>query len=88
MIYVIMITAMNTLPIYFKPILWSYYFSDCDPVKMKKTIISQSLNYGSTKHWKWIKSFYGQNEVLSIFSSLPKTEIKEKTKKLAELYFS
>ena len=79
---------MNTLPAYFKSILWSYYFADCDPVKMKNTIISQSLNYGSTLHWKWIKSFYGQKEVWSVFSSLPKTEIKEKNKKLAELYFT
>ena len=79
---------MNTLPAYFKSILWSYSFSKCDPLKMKKTIVSQSLNYGSTKHWEWIKSFYGPKEVYSIFSSLPKTEIKEKTKRLIELYFS
>ncbi|KKQ19037.1 MAG: hypothetical protein US45_C0061G0005 [Candidatus Nomurabacteria bacterium GW2011_GWA1_37_20] len=79
---------MNTLPVFFKPILWSYDFTSCNPRKMKKTIISQSLNYGSTLHWKWIKSFYGQKEVFLIFSSLPKTEIKEKTRKLAELYFS
>ena len=79
---------MKSLPAYFKPILWSYSFSECDPLKMKRTIVSQSLNYGSTLHWKWIKSFYGEKEVRSILSSLPETEIKEKTKKLVELYFN
>lgn len=79
---------MNTLPEYFKSILWSYSFEDCDPVKMKKTIISQSFNYGSILHWKWIKSFYGDKEIFAVLSSIPETEIHSKTKRLIEVGFN
>jgi hypothetical protein len=36
----------STLPQTFRPLLWSYDFSRIDPLKHKKTIIVQALNYG------------------------------------------
>ena len=62
------------LPLFFKPILWSYIFEKCDPQKMKRTIIVQALNYGNLSHWNWIRSYYGEEEIRNILSSLFETE--------------
>jgi uncharacterized protein DUF6922 len=40
----------STLPETFRPLLWSYDFSRIDPLKHKKTIILQALNYGTLAH--------------------------------------
>ncbi|MFH1677918.1 MAG: hypothetical protein ABH888_03850 [Patescibacteria group bacterium] len=76
------------LPSYFKPILWSYDFSKIMPVKNKKTIIVNSINYGNLKHWKWLIKFYGKNNIKKILTSIPATEIKPRSRRLASLIFS
>lgn len=75
------------LPAIFKPILWSYDFEKCDPVKMERTIISQAINYGTLDHWKWIRSFYGDEKIKKTLSFLPATEINLKSRLLAEVLF-
>ena len=75
------------LPLIFKPLLWSYNFEKCDPVKMEKTIIIQAIGYGSIEHWKWIRSFYGDSEIKGILSIVPVTEIRPKTRLLVETIF-
>ena len=47
------------LPPLFRPLLWSYDFSNIDADKHRKTIIVHALNYGTLKHWRWIKKHYG-----------------------------
>ena len=77
-----------TLPSIFKPILWSYDFDRCDPSTMKKTIIVQALKYGKLEHWQWIRSFYGDDTIRSVLSSIRETEIAKKTKPLVETVFN
>ena len=77
----------QTLPAFFKPILWSYVFEKCDPIKMKRTIIIQALNYGNLNHWNWIRSHYGDEEIKNVLSSILVTEIRPKTKNLVEIFF-
>jgi hypothetical protein len=79
---------MKTLPEFFKPILWSYDFSKINPFLLKNRIVSQSLNYGTIKHWKWLSSFYGKEVFLDIVRSIKDEEIKTKTKALLKVFLS
>lgn len=78
---------MSTIPVIFKPLLWSYNFDKCDPLKMKKTLIVQALSYGTLEHWRWIRNFYGDEEIRKVLAGIPETEIKSKTKPLIEAVF-
>lgn len=78
----------NKLPDYFKPILWSYNLKEVDSEKDKKTIIVNAINYGDLRHWRWLKENYGQEIVREILSTVPVTEIKLRTRRLASLIFS
>lgn len=54
---------------------------------MKKTLIVQALSYGTLEHWRWIRNFYGDEEIRKVLESIPATEIKSKTKPLIETVF-
>jgi hypothetical protein len=77
----------SQLPETFRPILWSYDFERLDPVKHRKTIIVQAINYGTLEHWRWLTQRYGRNEVRDLLSQVPVTEIKPRARRLAELMF-
>jgi hypothetical protein len=77
----------TTLPTMFKPLLWSYDFDRCDPDTMEKTVIKQTLNYGTMEHWRWISSFYGNQRIRDMLSRIRMGEINPKTRRLAELFF-
>ena len=73
------------LPLFFKPLFWSYKFSSINPQKNKKTIIINTINYGRWKHWLWIIKFYGRQEVKKIIEETPKTEFRAPALKLISL---
>lgn len=75
------------IPDIFKPILWSYDFEKIDPDKIKKTIIKQAFNYGNFEHWRWIKNFYGKDQIISVLKETPDA-IDKRTKALAYLIFN
>jgi hypothetical protein len=74
----------NTLPSYFKPILWSYSFKDIDPEKDKKPIIVNAINYGDLKHWRWLKKRY---QVADVLANISASELRDRSRKLAGLLF-
>jgi hypothetical protein len=76
------------LPANFRPLFWSYRFADLDPQTDKKTIIVQLINYGTLEHWRWLVWEYGPQEIQRTLESVPDTEIKTRTRKLASLIFS
>jgi len=78
---------MNTMPDSFKSVLWSYDFSSCDPWKMKNTIIKNTISYGNLEHWRWIKSFYGAENVKRALDDVSGTSIRSSARKLADLMF-
>jgi hypothetical protein len=78
---------MNKIPDYFKPILWSYDFSLCDPIKMKNTIIANAISYGNFEHWRWIKSFYGTEDVRKVLNNTSNLTIRPSVLRLADLMF-
>jgi len=77
----------DALPETFRPLLWSYDFSRIDPLKHKKTIIVQALNYGTLTHWRWLIQNYGREEVRDVLTHIPATEIKPRSLRLASLVF-
>jgi len=78
---------MNKLPKSFKPILWSYDFSSCDPIKMKNIIITNTISYGNLEHWRWIRSFYGVKKVKETLNTVSSSAIRPSARKLADLMF-
>lgn len=79
---------MNKLPLEFKNILWSYDFEKCDPAAMKKTIIVQTLKYGTLTHWKWIRSFYGDDTIREVLSGIRETELNKKSREFISAVFN
>ena len=77
----------STLPETFRPLLWSYDFSRIDPLKHKKTIILQALNYGTLAHWRWLVQSYGREGVRDVLTHVPASEIKPRSLRLASLVF-
>jgi|SRR2546426_776834 hypothetical protein len=74
----------NALPETFRPLLWSYDFARIDPLKHKKTIIVQALNYGTLAHWRWLVQSYGR-ELREVLTHVPASEIKPRSLRLASL---
>ncbi len=72
----------HALPETFRPLLWSYDFSRIDPLKHKKTIIVQALNYGTLAHWRWLVQNYGRDGVREVLMRVPETEIKPRSASL------
>ena len=81
-------TIKNHLPNFFKPLFWSYNFSQINPQKENKTVIIQTINYGDLDHWKWLVNYYGKNIVKKTLMELPATEIKPRTRDLLTLIFN
>jgi len=78
-------TKNLNLPLFFRPLLWSYNFSSIDSQKNKKTIILNTINYAGWKHWLWIIKFYGREGVKKIIEQTPKTEFRAPALKLISL---
>jgi hypothetical protein len=77
----------GTLPETFRPLLWSYDFARIDPLKHKKTIIVQALNYGTLAHWRWLVKSYGREGVRDVLTHVSASEIKPRSLRLASLVF-
>ncbi|MEK7471152.1 MAG: hypothetical protein AAB623_00685 [Patescibacteria group bacterium] len=78
---------MNKIPNNFKSILWSYDFEKCDPIKMKNTIITNTILYGNFEHWRWIKFFYGIPEVKKVLNNISVSAVRPSAIKLARMMF-
>ena len=73
------------LPESFRPLLWSYKFSEIDPEKHKKTIIVSVLNYGDLDQWRWLIKTYGKKQLKQIIESLPASEFRKPVAALLSL---
>jgi hypothetical protein len=74
-----------TLPETFRPLLWSYDFSRIDPLRHKKTIIVQVLNYGTLAQWRWLVESYGRDGIRGTLAHISASEIKPRSRRLASL---
>lgn len=78
---------ITTLPAYFQPILWSYKWGKISPIKHRQAIIVQAINYGDLRHWRWIKRYYGEEEVREVLRSISATELRVPARMLAGAVF-
>ncbi len=75
------------VPDFFRPILWSYDVRRLDPLRDRKTIIVQALNYGDLEHWRWLVATYGREGVTEVLHDLPATELRPRVLRLVMLVF-
>jgi len=75
----------SKLPSFFKPLFWSYNFSSVDPLRDKRRIIINTINFGRWKHWLWLIKFYGTGEIKKIIKNTPETEFRQPALKLISL---
>lgn len=66
------------LPNDFKPLLWSYKFSEIDPKKDKRTIIVNTLNYGNWQQWQWLVKRYGRRYIKEFLINTPMSEFRQR----------
>lgn len=78
----------GSLPEFFRPLFWSYNFDSVDPVRHKKMIIINTLNYGDLRHWRWIADHYGRDAVKEILKEVGSSEIRARSGRLAEIIFN
>ena len=76
-----------TLPETFRPLLWSHDFARIDPLRHKKTIVVQALNYGTLDQWRWLIRSYGREGVREVLAQITASEIKPRSLGLAALVF-
>lgn len=79
--------AGKNLPVFFKPLLWSYDFARINPNNNQKLIITQAINYGDLKHWRWISRYYGGGKVIKILKTIPAAAIRPQALRLASTLF-
>jgi hypothetical protein len=60
-----------TIPLSFKPLLWSADFSQLDLQKNRKYIIHQLLNYGDLDAFAWLKRTYSLPALQATFIHSP-----------------
>ncbi|MGC9031761.1 MAG: DUF6922 domain-containing protein [Minisyncoccia bacterium] len=70
------------LPLFLKPLFWSYKFSSIDPKRDKRRVIINIINYGKWKHWLWMIKFYGRKTVKKIVEESPASEFRAPALKL------
>lgn len=73
------------IPLFFKPLFWSYKFSSIDLQKNKRTIIINTINYGKWEHWTWVIKFYGKENVKKFIEEIPETEFRVQALKLISI---
>ena len=79
--------TQHQIPSFFGPILWSYDMTKLDAEKDKRLLITQAVNYGDLKHWRWLSDTYGKHEVREVLATLPASEIRPRVQRLASLLF-
>ena len=60
----------NTLPLSFKPYLWSYDFEKLDKEKNKTTIIQSLLEFGKLEDTKKMFKIYTKTEIKNVLKKM------------------
>lgn len=79
--------STTKLPLFFKPLMWSYRFDSVDPDRLQERIVVNTINYGNWKHWQWIANYYGKDKVRKIIESLAASEFRPNVLLLSSLIF-
>ena len=79
--------STTRLPLFFKPLMWSYRFDSINPETMEEITVVQTINYGNWRHWQWISGFYGKDKIRKIIENLSASEFRPSVLALASLIF-
>jgi len=71
----------------FKNLLWSHDISRIDPDMDKTLIIVNTINYGDLEHWKWIRDYYGKEEVRKVLTRIPAGQMRDRVRPLVAIIF-
>ena len=71
----------------FKNLLWSHDISRIDPDRDKTLIIVNTINYGDLEHWKWIRDYYGKEEVKKVLTRIPAGQMRDRVRPLVAIIF-
>ena len=74
------------LPEMFRPLMWSYRFSEIDAESDKRVIIVNAINYGDLPHWRWLVNYYGRAALKAMLSDIPFSEFRTGAIKLMGLF--
>lgn len=77
----------RVIPEFFRPILWSSDFSKLESDRDKALLITQAINYGDLRHWRWIANQYGARTVAAVIERTPMTALRVSAYVLAKLIF-
>ncbi len=66
----------HTVPTFFRSILWSSDLERLDPQQHKELLVTQAINYGDLRHWRWIATQYSAAEVARVIERTPKSAIR------------
>lgn len=78
----------NSLPSFFKPLLWSLRWSAINKDEDKEDIIINAINEGTLRHWRWIIATYGKDTVRRVLQKRLATEFHPESRNLAKIVFS
>jgi len=76
------------MPIFFRPLLWSFRWEDVDVQRNKEEIIVNTINEGTIDHWRWIVETYGKSEIRKILENRLASEFHPESRNLAKVLFS
>jgi len=80
--------SKNSMPIFFRPLLWSFRWEDVDVQRNKEEIIVNTINEGTIDHWRWIVETYGKSEIRKILENRLASEFHPESRNLAKVLFS
>jgi hypothetical protein len=75
------------LPEMFRPLLWSFRWTDIDVEKDKEDIILNAVNEGTLDHWRWLMGAYRKDEIKKILGRRLITEFHPESLRLAQVIF-
>lgn len=77
----------QNLPLFFKPLMWSYRFNQMDVERDKHIIIVNAINYGDLSHWRWLAKTYGKGNLRKYIANIPASEFRPEVLKLLKALF-
>lgn len=75
-------------PTSFRPLLWSFKWSDIDTQKDKNDIIVNAINEGTIAQWKWLVNTYGSKTIRDVLKKRLVSEFHPESRHLATTVFS
>lgn len=78
----------SPLPLSFRPLLWSFRWSEINIHEDKEDIIMNTINEGTMRQWHWLVKTYGKDVVGNVLKKRLQSEFHPESFNLAKVIFS